>query len=121
MRLKYFPGGKQHYDFDMNSQEYLCESLDKVAFEPPEVQEHFLEQFGEVLEEDLNFNQKPSSISEALAHECSIKSMADPRLAREVLARHFYWRIKVLEHKKHLTMLRFHNHIETTPESLKWL
>ena len=121
IKLKYFPGGKQHYDFDMNSQEYLLEELDKVAFEPPEVQEHFLEQISLLLEEDMNTNQKVCSLSEKIAEDCEVRTMSDPRAAREMLARHYHWRIVQLQHKRHLTLLRFHNHVKTTEHSLKML
>lgn len=121
MKLKYFPGGKQHYDFDMNSQEYLLEELDKVAFEPPEVQEHFLEHISQLLEEDMNTNQRVSTLSEKIAEECQVEATGNPRNARETLARHFHCRIVHLQHKRHLTLLRFHNHVETTEHTLKLL
>lgn len=74
-----------------------------------------------MLEEDLNFNQRPSSLSQGLAQECAVRTKSDPKSARELLSRHFHWRIRVLEHKKHLTLLRFHNHVEPTSDTLKWL
>jgi hypothetical protein len=54
-----------------------------------------------------------------MAEDCNIKCLSNPRSAKEVLVKHFHWRIVQLKHKKHLTLLRYHNHIKKTEESFK--